>query len=319
MPNPSDPRLVFAGTPKFAATHLRAMMDAGIRPLAVYTRPDRPSGRGRKIVAGAVRRLAETAGLEVRQPSSLNDAGARAELAALRPDLAVVVAYGSILPQAVLDIPRYGCINVHGSLLPRWRGAAPIQRTVEAGDERGGVTVMRMDAGLDTGPILAQSELAIEPGTTAGELHDRLAALGSTLLPRVLTDVEACLAAAVPQDEARATYARKVEKSEAELDWSRPADELSRRIHAFNPRPGCWSTLGDDRIKLWRAEPARGAGRPGEIIEASRDRLVIACGEDALAIAELQLPGGRAMPATELLKSRGEMFRRGAVLEQCAQ
>ncbi|MGG4616385.1 methionyl-tRNA formyltransferase, partial [Pseudomonas aeruginosa] len=238
-------RIVFAGTPEFAAEHLKALLDTPHRIVAVYTQPDRPAGRGQKLMPSAVKSLALEHGLPVMQPQSLRNAEAQAELAALRADLMVVVAYGLILPQAVLDIPRLGCINSHASLLPRWRGAAPIQRAMEAGDAESGVTVMQMEAGLDTGPMLLKVSTPISAADTGGSLHDRLAALG----PKAVVEAIAGLAAGTLhgeiQDDALATYAHKLNKDEARLDWSRPAVELERQVRAFTPWPVCHTSLAD--------------------------------------------------------------------------
>jgi len=298
MPDPSDPRLVFAGTPKFAATHLRAMMDAGIRPLAVYTRPDRPSGRGRKIVAGAVRRLAETAGLEVRQPSSLNDAGTRAELAALRPDLAVVVAYGSILPQSILDIPANGCLNIHASLLPRWRGAAPIQRAIMAGDETTGICIMRMDAGLDTGPVLLTREVRIGAEETAGELHDRLAELGGRAVVEALEKLDTLRAR--PQAESGATYAAKIGGAEARIAWTESALTVDRKIRGLSPFPGAWCECEGQRIGVLASHHIEATGSPGRVLDG---QLTVACGDGAVRLLRLQRAGKKVLA--------GEAFLRG--------
>ncbi|MDO8860074.1 methionyl-tRNA formyltransferase [Haliea sp. E1-2-M8] len=316
-----DPlRLVFAGTPDFAASHLRALLTSRHEIIAAYTQPDRPAGRGKKLHASPVKELALGAGIPVLQPARLRDAEAQAELAALRADAMVVVAYGLILPQPVLDAPRLGCINVHASLLPRWRGAAPIQRAIEAGDSATGITIMQMDAGLDTGAMLARESLPITPGTSAGTLHDQLAELGPPLLLRVLDSLPAYLEAATPQDDAGATYAHKIDKSEAALDWNRGAAELARAVAAFNPFPVCYGMLAGERVRIWQASaesPTAAAGRagPGTVISADRDGILVACGEGALRIRQLQLPGGRALPATDILNARGALFAPGSRFE----
>jgi methionyl-tRNA formyltransferase len=307
-------RIVFAGTPEFAAHHLQALIDAQVTLIAVYTQPDRPAGRGKQLSASPVKMAAVDAGLTVYQPPSLRDAQTQAQLAALQPDLLVVVAYGLILPQAVLDIPALGCINVHASLLPRWRGAAPIQRSIEAGDTVSGISIMQMEAGLDTGPVMARAELPLATDTTAGELHDQLAELGAPLLTRVLQDVPGHLETARPQDNEAANYAHKLEKAEAQLDWTLDAVTLQRRILAFNPFPGAWSMLGSQRLKLWRAHHCSQTGAPGEILGTDESGLIVACGEQALCITTLQLPGGKAMPTSALLNSRRELFAPGIVL-----
>ena len=307
-------RLVFAGTPEFAAVHLNGLIEAGLTPAAVYSQPDRPSGRGKKLTASPVKQLALRAGLPVHQPASLKSGEAQAELAALRPDLLIVVAYGLILPQPVLDIPRLACLNVHASLLPRWRGAAPIQRAIEAGDRETGITIMRMDAGLDTGPMLAARRVAIGPRITAGELHHNLADAGVPLLLEVLANLDGALADARPQDDALATYAPKIEKAEARLDWTCSATALDRKIRAFNPFPVCWTQLDDQRIRIWEAEPAAGQGVPGTLLAAEDSGLRIACGDGALRLTRLQLAGGKPLPVSALLRSRRQLFAAGAGL-----
>lgn len=307
-------RLVFAGTPEFAARHLEALLAAGIEPVAVYTQPDRPAGRGKKLTPSPVKNVALTAGIAVLQPDTLKTEAARQELAALEPDLVVVVAYGLILPQAILDTPRLGCLNVHASLLPRWRGAAPIQRAIEAGDAETGITIMQMEAGLDTGPMLAKQSLPIAPAMTGGELHDALADIGPPLLLEVVAALPERLAAAEAQDDALATYAAKIDKAESELDWSAPASVLERKVRAFNPFPVCWSTLDGDRIRIWRAELAAGSGEPGLVLRAGDDGLLVACGDGALLLGILQLPGGKPLPVAELLRSRRDRLAPGARL-----
>ncbi|QIH05357.1 MULTISPECIES: methionyl-tRNA formyltransferase [unclassified Pseudomonas] len=309
-------RIVFAGTPEFAAEHLKALLDSPYEIVAVYTQPDRPAGRGQKLMPSAVKALAVEHAIPVYQPQTLRNAEAQAELAALEPDLMVVVAYGLILPQAVLDIPRLGCINSHASLLPRWRGAAPIQRAVQAGDAESGVTVMRMEAGLDTGPMLLKVVTPINTEDTGGTLHDRLAAMG----PGAVVQAIAGLAAGTPQgevqDDSLATYAHKLNKDEARIDWSRPAVELERLVRAFNPWPVCHSTLDGESVKVLAAKVSTGQGTPGEVLSASKDGLVVACGDGALSLTRLQLPGGKALAFSDLFNSRREKFASGKVLGQ---
>jgi methionyl-tRNA formyltransferase len=307
-------RIVFAGTPEFAAVHLQALLDAGLAPVAVYTQPDRPAGRGQKLMASPVKQLAVAHGIPVLQPATLRDPAAQAELAALQPDLLVVVAYGLILPQAVLDIPRLGCINSHASLLPRWRGAAPIQRAVQAGDAESGVTVMRMEAGLDTGPMLLKVRTPIAADDTGGSLHDRLAALGAAAVVAAIPQLAAGTLAGEVQDDALANYAHKLNKDEARLDWSRPAAELERLVRAFNPWPVCHSSLDEAALKVYAAELGEGQGAPGTILAASRDGLTVACGSGALRLTRLQLPGGKPLGFAELYNSRREQFAPGLVL-----
>ena len=309
-------RIVFAGTPEFAAEHLKALLDSPYEIVAVYTQPDRPAGRGQKLMPSAVKALAVAHGIPVLQPQTLRNAEAQAELAALQPDLMVVVAYGLILPQAVLDIPRLGCINSHASLLPRWRGAAPIQRAVEAGDTESGVTVMRMEAGLDTGPMLLKVTTPISAEDTGGSLHDRLAQMGPPAVVQAIAGLADGSLQGEVQNDALATYAHKLNKDEARLDWCRPAVELERLIRAFNPWPVCHSTLDGESVKVLAANVAAGKGEPGEILSASKDGLVVACGDQALSLTHLQLPGGKALSFNDLFNSRREKFAAGKVLGQ---
>ncbi|MBA6134894.1 MULTISPECIES: methionyl-tRNA formyltransferase [Pseudomonas] len=309
-------RIVFAGTPEFAAEHLKALLDSPYEIVAVYTQPDRPAGRGQKLMPSAVKALAVAHGIPVLQPQTLRNAEAQAELAALQPDLMVVVAYGLILPQAVLDIPRLGCINSHASLLPRWRGAAPIQRAVEAGDTESGVTVMRMEAGLDTGPMLLKVTTPISAEDTGGSLHDRLAQMGPPAVVQAIAGLADGSLQGEVQNDALATYAHKLNKDEARLDWCRPAVELERLIRAFNPWPVCHSTLDGESVKVLAANVAAGKGEPGEILSASKDGLVVACGDQALSLTRLQLPGGKALSFNDLFNSRREKFAAGKVLGQ---
>ena len=309
-------RIVFAGTPEFAAEHLKALLDSPHDVVAVYTQPDRPAGRGQKLMPSPVKQLAALHGIPVLQPPTLRAAEAQAELAALAPDLMVVVAYGLILPQAVLDIPRLGCINSHASLLPRWRGAAPIQRAVQAGDAESGVTVMRMEAGLDTGPMLLKVSTPIGAQDTGGSLHDRLASLGPTAVLQAITGLEDGSLSGEIQDDALATYAHKLNKDEARLDWTRPAVELERLVRAFNPWPICHSTLEGAAIKVLGAELSTEQGQPGELLSASKDGLVVACGAQSLRLTRVQLPGGKALSFADVFNSRREQFAPGKVFGQ---
>ena len=311
-------RIVFAGTPEFAAEHLKALLNSPYQVVAVYTQPDRPAGRGQKLMPSPVKQLALQHEIAVYQPQTLRDPAAQAELAALKPDLLVVVAYGLILPQVVLDIPRLGCINSHASLLPRWRGAAPIQRAIQAGDAESGVTVMQMEAGLDTGPMLLKVSTPISADDTGGSLHDRLAELGP---PAVLQAIDGLAAGSLRvevQDDSLATYAHKLNKDEALLDWSRPAVELERLIRAFNPWPICHSSLNGAPLKVLAAqlvtEQGEGRGAPGEILAASKDGLTVACADGALRLTRLQLPGGKALNFADLFNSRREQFAVGSLL-----
>ncbi|WP_439860318.1 methionyl-tRNA formyltransferase [Pseudomonas sp. MBLB4136] len=307
-------RIVFAGTPEFAAEHLKALLDTRHQIIAVYSQPDRPAGRGQKLTPSPVKQLALQHEIPVYQPLSLRDPAAQAELAALEPDLMVVVAYGLILPQVVLDTPRLGCINSHASLLPRWRGAAPIQRAIEAGDSESGVTVMQMEAGLDTGPMLLKVSTAIGADDSGGSLHDRLAALGPRAVIEAIDGLAAGTLIGEVQDDGLATYAHKLNKDEARLDWTRPAEELERLIRAFNPWPICHSTLDGAPLKVLAAQRADGQGAAGQVLAADRDGLTVACGSGALRLTRLQLPGGKALAFADLYNSRREQFAPGKVL-----
>lgn len=311
----SEPlRIVFAGTPEFAAEHLKALLGSSHQIVAVYSQPDRPAGRGQKLTPSPVKLLAMQHEIPVLQPQTLRDPAAQAELAALKPDLMVVVAYGLILPQVVLDIPRLGCINSHASLLPRWRGAAPIQRAVEAGDAESGVTVMQMEAGLDTGPMLLKVSTAISADDTGGSLHDRLATLGPQAVIEAISGLADGTLKGEVQDNSLATYAHKLNKDEARLDWSRPAIELERLVRAFHPWPMCHSTLNGDAIKVHAAALGDGQGAPGLILAADKSGLTVACGDGALRLTRLQLPGGKALNFSDLYNSRREQFAPGLVL-----
>ncbi len=309
-------RIVFAGTPEFAAEHLKALLASPYEVIAVYTQPDRPAGRGQKLMPSPVKQLALQHDIPVLQPPTLRDPDAQAELAALKPDLLVVVAYGLILPQVVLDIPRLGCINSHASLLPRWRGAAPIQRAVQAGDAESGVTVMRMEAGLDTGPMLLKVTTPISGDDTGGTLHDRLAEMGPGAVIQAIAGLAEGSLEGEVQDNSLATYAHKLNKDEARIDWSRPADELERLVRAFNPWPICHSTLNGEALKVLAAQVAEGKGEPGTILDASKDGLTVACGQGALRVTRVQLPGGKPLNFTDLFNSRREKFAVGSVLGQ---
>jgi methionyl-tRNA formyltransferase len=308
-------RIVFAGTPEFSVPALQALHDAGHAIVAVYTQPDRPAGRGRALAASAVKQRALELGLTVEQPPTLKTVEAQARLASFAPDLMVVVAYGLILPQAVLDIPRLGCLNIHGSLLPRWRGAAPIQRAVLAGDERTGVSIMLMDAGLDTGPELLRRELAIGPHETAGELHDRLAPLGAQAIVDAVRGWADGTLHTNPQPATGATYASKISKEEARIDWSQAATAITRQVRAFTPWPVAETKLGDEQVRIWEARPAAdfggAAAAPGTVVYADDGRLLVATGDGALDVLTLQFPGRKPLKARDILNSRplrGERF-----------
>lgn len=298
-------RIIFMGSPEFAVPTLQALVDAAHEVVCVYTQPPRPGGRrGKELTKTAVHQLAELLGIEVRHPTSLKSAEEQEKFAALDADVGVVAAYGLILPQAVLDAPTHGCLNVHASLLPHWRGAAPIHRSIMAGDEVTGVTIMQMEAGLDTGPMLATVRTPVEDKTT-GELTEELAELGAQLMVGTLIDLDALHA--VAQDDSEATYAKKIDKAEARIAWSRPAEEVVRQIHGLSPFPGAWSELDGARVKFLRAEVAEGSGVSGTVID---DDLAIACGEGAIRPVRLQRAGKPAMDRDEFL--RGNAFAKGA-------
>jgi methionyl-tRNA formyltransferase len=302
-------RLLFAGTPDFAVPALQALIAQGHPPVAVYTQPDRPAGRGRKLQPSPVKETALTAGLAVEQPVAFKDAGALERLRDYRAELLIVIAYGLILPPAVLEAPVLGCLNIHGSLLPRWRGAAPIQRALLAGDAQTGVELMQMDAGLDTGPVFARRVTDIEPRETARSLHDRLAALGAELLLEQLPAILAGQLQPQPQPEVGACYAHKLTKEEARIDWTRSASDIDRQIRAFNPWPIAHTRLGEDVIRLWAAHPdetcvAKASGTPGQILGADRQGLLVATGGGLLRVTELQPPGKRAMSAADFSHAR---------------
>lgn len=294
-------RIVFAGTPEFAAQALAAILAAGQSVPLVLTQPDRPSGRGMALKASPVKQLALEHGLQVHQPASLKSAESRQPIIDASPDAMVVAAYGLILPQAALDIPRLGCINIHASLLPRWRGAAPIQRAILAGDAETGVTLMRMEAGLDTGPMLLKGRLPITDADCAVTLHAKLAALGARLIVEALPRLARGELPGEPQPAEGVTYAAKLEKSEAALDWRQTAVALSRAVRAFDPFPGTVARVEGQTIKVWRAEPAPGAGEPGTVLAANADGILVACGEGALRLVELQKSGGKRLQAADFL------------------
>ena len=292
-------RVVFAGTPPFAAQALAALAAAGHDIPLVLTQPDRPAGRGLRLAASAVAETAVRLGLRVEKPLTLKASEPVALLRDTAPDVMVVAAYGLLLPQAVLDVPRHGCLNIHASLLPRWRGAAPIQRAILAGDSTTGVCIMRMEAGLDTGPVLLRREWPIDPEVTAGELTEALASLGAQAIVDALADPAKLVA--VAQDPSGATYAAKVQKAEARIDWGRPAIEIGRQVRAFNPFPGAEGTVLQAPLKIWRAQPTADSGTQGEIV-AGAPGLVVACGEGALRLLEVQRPGARRVAAEDFLR-----------------
>lgn len=309
-------KLIFAGTPDFAARHLAALLSSDHEVVAVYTQPDKPAGRGQKLTASSVKELALTHNLPVYQPASLRKEEAQAELAALGADLMVVVAYGLILPKAVLDTPPLGCINVHGSLLPRWRGAAPIQRAIWAGDDETGVTIMQMDVGLDTGAMIRKVNCPIAADDTSASLYDKLAELGPQALVDTINAMAAGETAADAQDDALANYAEKLSKEEARIDWSMDAVTIERCIRAFNPWPISWFEVADQTIKVWQAKviASEHGQQPGTLLNADKQGIDIATGQGILRLLTLQPPGKKAMPVADLLNSRRDWFEPGTQL-----
>ena len=311
-------KIIFAGTPDFAASHLAALLAQGKHSIvAVYTQPDRPSGRGKKLKPGPVKLLAEQNNLPVMQPVSLKSPEAQQQLQALEADLMVVVAYGLLLPQVVLDTPRLGCINVHASLLPRWRGAAPIHRALEAGDDNSGITIMQMEAGLDTGPMLLKAECDIGSDDTGGSLHDKLASIGCEALLKALDALVDNSLVAEVQDDALNCYAPKISKEEARLDWSLSATALDLKIRAFNPFPVAFTTLGDDRLRVWAADleaSHQHQASPGTLLKCDSRGIWVACGQGALVLTEIQLPGKKRLPVQAVLNSQAQLFVAGTQL-----
>lgn len=287
-------RVIFMGTPDFSVPALQAIA-AAHEVVCVYTQPPREAGRGQKPRPSPVQAAAEELGIEIRHPRSLKGTEEQAAFAALNADLAVVVAYGLILPQPVLDAPRLGCLNIHASILPRWRGAAPIHRAIMAGDAETGIAIMQMEAGLDTGPVLAETRTHIDAADTTADLHDRLAAMGADLIVDVLARLPL---PAIPQPEAGVTYASKIDKAEARIDWTRLAEEIDRQIRGLSPFPGAWCEIAGERVKLLRSRRVDGAGRPGEVLDGFR----IACGQGVIEVLEAQRAGKRPMPAAEILR-----------------
>ncbi len=305
-------KLIFAGTPQFAAEALRALLDAKHQIVAVLTQPDRPAGRGMLPTASPVKLLAEAHGIRVLQPESLKSESIQLMLRELQADAMVVAAYGLILPQAVLSIPRLGCLNIHASLLPRWRGAAPIQRAILAGDVTTGITIMQMDAGLDTGDILLQRAFLLTAKETAQSLHDKLSALGAECIAACLRDLQDGNMHPQRQNEAHACYAAKISKAEARMDWSRSADELERAVRAYNPFPVAHTELNGTPLKIWQATADSRSGIPGTVLEVGGDGVRVGCGEGSLVLEVIQKPGGKALPASQF--TRGFQLSVGATL-----
>lgn len=300
-------RLIFMGTPAFSVVALRALIEAGHDIACVFSQPPRPARRGQKEQPSPVQALAEAEGLPVRTPLNFKDAAEREAFAALEADVAVVVAYGLILPQAILDAPTHGCLNIHASLLPRWRGAAPIHRAIEAGDAETGVGIMQMEAGLDTGPVLLEQRLSIGATETTGELHDRLARLGGAMIVDALDRLPTLQPR--PQAAEGLTYANKIDKAETRIDWSEPAETIKRKINAFSPFPGAWFEREGERVKALRAGLAKGSGQNGEVL----DGLTVACGEGAVALLDVQKAGKKPTSAEDFL--RGSPIEPGTVLD----
>jgi len=299
--------IIFAGTPDFAAEALAQLIEKGFNVIAVYTQPDRPAGRGRKLTASAVKILALKHEIPVYQPESFRQEGAIEALAALKPDLMIVAAYGLLLPPAVLTIPHHGCINIHASLLPRWRGAAPIQRAILAGDEKSGITIMQMDEGLDTGTMILKRAIPINAGESGGALHDRLATLGGDAMVEALERLQSGPLVAEVQDEALTCYAAKLKKEEAKIDWSQPAQQIARQVAAFNPWPVAQSLWGDKVIRIWQAEvidmTSPRCSNVGEVIAASKAGIDVCCGDGVLRITELQMPGKKRVDAASFVNA----------------
>ena len=308
-------RIIFAGTPDFAETSLRALLDSRHQVIAALTQPDRPAGRGKKLHQSEVKQLALAEGIPVLQPESLKNEQIQQQLRELNADVMVVVAYGLLIPQAVLDIPRLGCINVHGSLLPRWRGAAPVHRAICAGDKVSGVTIMQMDAGLDTGPMLLKAETPIYDDDTGGSLYQRIAELGADTLVQALDDLPNLLRHAEPQPDSGVTYAHKLKKEEALLNWQRSTRELYDQIRGFNPWPVAQSRNGDTVLRIWESRPGEGSGDPGTILSASEHAIEVATGDASLLLTRLQLPGKKPMPVADLLRGHAGLLKPGDKLQ----
>lgn len=309
-------KIVFAGTPDFAALHLSSLIDSEHEVIAVYSQPDRPAGRGKKLQPSPVKQVALEHNIDVYQPVNFKDPADVQQLEALNADVMIVVAYGLLLPQSVLDAPKHGCLNVHASLLPRWRGAAPIQRCIEAGDKMTGITIMQMDAGLDTGDMLHKITTGITLDDTGGSLHDRLAAIGPQSLLATLAQLEAGELQPEKQNDAQANYAHKLKKEEALLDWSQNADDLALRVRAFNPFPVAFTLLGNDRIRVLKATALEKVTQlqPGTIAQVSADGIEVACAEGVLRLEQIQLAGKKAMMVADVINGQPNLFQANYVL-----
>ncbi|TGE76412.1 methionyl-tRNA formyltransferase [Pseudoalteromonas sp. KS88] len=307
-------RIIFAGTPDFAARHLQALIDSEHHVVGVYSQPDRPAGRGKKLKASEVKELALANDLPVFQPASLKNDDALSELSSLNADIMIVVAYGLLLPKAILEAPRLGCLNVHGSILPRWRGAAPIQRAIWAGDDETGVTIMQMDEGLDTGDMLHISRCPIDATETSASLYTKLAELGPTALVETIAKLANGEITPQVQDDTLANYAKKLSKDEANIDWSMDALQIERNIRAFNPWPVCFTQMGENTVKIYQADVVEQQGTPGTILNSDKHDIVVACGTHALKITQLQPQGKKPMAVTDFLNGRSDWVTPGSVL-----
>ncbi|WP_165722841.1 MULTISPECIES: methionyl-tRNA formyltransferase [unclassified Pseudoalteromonas] len=307
-------RIIFAGTPDFAARHLQALIQSEHQIVGVYSQPDRPAGRGKKLKASEVKALALEHNLPVFQPQSLKNDEALAELTSLNADIMIVVAYGLILPKAILEAPRLGCLNVHGSILPRWRGAAPIQRAIWAGDEQTGVTIMQMDEGLDTGDMLHVSRCPISATETSESLYTKLAELGPDALIETINKLANGEITPEPQNDELANYAKKLSKEEANIDWSMSALQIERNIRSFNPWPVCFTQMGGQTVKIYQAQVVLQSGDPGQILSSDKNGVVVACGEHALCITQLQPQGKKTMAINDFLNGRSDWVTPGTIL-----
>jgi len=307
-------RIIFAGTPDFAARHLQALIDSEHQIVGVYSQPDRPAGRGKKLKASEVKELALANDLPVFQPASLKNDDALSELSNLKADIMIVVAYGLLLPKAILEAPRLGCLNVHGSILPRWRGAAPIQRAIWAGDDETGVTIMQMDEGLDTGDMLHISRCPIDAAETSASLYTKLAELGPTALVETIAKLANGEITPQVQDDELANYAKKLSKDEANIDWTMDATQIERNIRAFNPWPVCFTKMGENTVKIYQANVVEQQGTPGTILNSDKHGIVVACGTHALKITQLQPQGKKPMAVTDFLNGRSDWVTPDSVL-----